>query len=131
MKTEQWTAALRSGKYPQGQNALCDGSRFCCLGVLAEEAGYGKVENNEGTFEYIFGLEDDQTVTEDAVIPHYLQKTILEDLNLRQSVGPASFDGEEYGTESLHTRLIIMNDNGVGFSTIADYVEKVVANGSR
>ncbi len=33
---EQWIAALRSGKYEQGQGALRDGDSFCCLGVLCD-----------------------------------------------------------------------------------------------
>jgi hypothetical protein len=30
----QWCAALRSGEYVQGKEALYDGEGFCCLGVL-------------------------------------------------------------------------------------------------
>ncbi len=40
---ERWVAALRSGKYKQGQGFLrrdtVDGVCHCCLGVLAEEEG--------------------------------------------------------------------------------------------
>lgn len=34
-KTEKkkWVAALRSGKYKQGQKALLKDDKFCCLGV--------------------------------------------------------------------------------------------------
>ncbi len=36
----QWVAALRSGEYPQGYNALrrTDTDTYCCLGVLCELA---------------------------------------------------------------------------------------------
>jgi hypothetical protein len=34
-----WTAALRSGKYKQGQKALKQGDKFCCLGVLCDISG--------------------------------------------------------------------------------------------
>lgn len=31
---EKWLAALRSGQYKQGAEALCSEGRYCCLGVL-------------------------------------------------------------------------------------------------
>jgi hypothetical protein len=34
----QWTAALRSGKYPQGRSVLRKDDELCCLGVLCELA---------------------------------------------------------------------------------------------
>ncbi len=33
---EMWVEALRSGKYQQCPGVLCDGHRYCCLGVLCE-----------------------------------------------------------------------------------------------
>lgn len=33
-----WIAALRSGKYEQGNGWLNAGNKFCCIGVLAEAA---------------------------------------------------------------------------------------------
>lgn len=33
---EQWIAALKSGKYPQGRSCLQDKGKYCCLGVLCE-----------------------------------------------------------------------------------------------
>lgn len=39
-----WLAALRSGDYPKGENALRNTTGFCCLGVLcdlhAKETGH-------------------------------------------------------------------------------------------
>ncbi len=32
----QWVAALRSGKYEQTTERLCDDDGYCCLGVLAD-----------------------------------------------------------------------------------------------
>ena len=34
----QWTAALRSGNYKQGQRNLRKNNQFCCLGVLCDLA---------------------------------------------------------------------------------------------
>lgn len=31
---ERWIKALRSGKYTQGYGVLCDGNKYCCLGVI-------------------------------------------------------------------------------------------------
>jgi hypothetical protein len=36
----KWLAALRSGKYQQGEGALNKDGKFCCLGVLCDVAGY-------------------------------------------------------------------------------------------
>lgn len=35
-RVTRWTAALRSGKYRQGENQLRVGDRFCCLGVACD-----------------------------------------------------------------------------------------------
>lgn len=31
---KKWVQALRSGEYEQGKQYLCDGTKYCCLGVL-------------------------------------------------------------------------------------------------
>jgi hypothetical protein len=53
----RWTAALRSGDYPQGANALRRHDRWCCLGVLcdlAEKAGVttGRPNGELGSWTY-------------------------------------------------------------------------------
>lgn len=40
---EKWLAALRSGEFRQGREALCVADSFCCLGVLQMVVD-GKVE---------------------------------------------------------------------------------------
>lgn len=37
---QKWLNALRSDKFKQGQGALCEHGRYCCLGVLAEVTGH-------------------------------------------------------------------------------------------
>jgi len=127
MKAAEWTAALRSGKYEQGQNALCDGSAFCCLGVLAEVAGFEKVVDPEfQVVEYLFSKDGiGEAEREEAVIPYSLQQTILEDLDLRVRVPTAEIDGQTFHADDLHSRLINMNDSGVTFDQIADYIDGV------
>lgn len=127
MKAAEWTAALRSGKYEQGQNALCDGSAFCCLGVLAEVAGFEKVVYPEFQIvEYLFSKDGiGEIEREEAVIPPSLQRTILEDLDLRMPVPTVEIDEQTFSAEDLHSRLISMNDNGLTFDQIADYIDEV------
>ena len=36
---DKWCAALRSGRYEQGADALCWHGSYCCLGVLGAELG--------------------------------------------------------------------------------------------
>ena len=56
---DKWVAALRSGKYQQGQNSLCHRKKYCCLGVLAEVVGPGLVPISFGTQSY--GVRDELT----------------------------------------------------------------------
>ena len=95
-----WVAALRSGNYEQGKEALQDGNCYCCLGVLcmvAEKEGVELVRNSYVTSKGdLFGVEiGDQDRVEE-----------WSDL-----------------TDTAH--LISMNDDiGNNFNEIADYIEK-------
>jgi hypothetical protein len=126
MKTSEWVKALRSGDYEQGQEYLCRGGKFCCLGVLCEIQELQK-QNVEGNIYYVFeGLKTASGGTrslQQSVIPQSSQPTILEDLNLRQTV-----EDEDGDKRTLHTHLICMNDAGKTFDEIADYIEGVMAS---
>lgn len=125
MKAAEWVKALRSGDYEQGQDYLCRDGKFCCLGVLCEIQELPK-EVVEGDIYYVFeGLESYATkrALQQSAIPAAARATILEDLNLRQTVTDEVGDGR-----SLHTHLICMNDEGKSFTEIADYIEGVVAD---
>jgi hypothetical protein len=104
----EWTSALRSGDYAQGQNVLCrvddDGSHeYCCLGVLADilvKHGNGIWQNPlEGEQELRFQQNPDDEfigVLPSSLIPSHAQNNVL----------------------------IRMNDNqGADFDTIADKIE--------
>jgi hypothetical protein len=43
-----WIAALRSGDYQHGKGALCQDSKYCCLGVLHDIIGEEWVSENDG-----------------------------------------------------------------------------------
>ena len=103
-----WVAALRSGEYLQGKGALratCpEQDKFCCLGVLCDVVG--------GT--WIGGS------------PYYkrFQQTgggepakLLLPLELQTDLGISSADQD---------KLAKMNDSGVLFSEIADWIERTL-----
>lgn len=135
MKTSEWTAALRSGQYTQGRSYLCDGTNYCCLGVLAEEAGVEKLQSDDGIRAPIYRFTDPE---DDALhyrsrtsIPQAVARTILEDQDLehRLTDEPTMTSSEglsfTYGESSLMGRLMSMNDDGFTFQEIADYIDQV------
>jgi hypothetical protein len=112
---KRWVAALRSGKYKQGKNALCstepDGMdpTFCCLGVLldTEWDGYwvpavGCVLDGRLCWA-IDGLAI-------LVIPHTAQSML-------GISGGGEFD-------NALRPLAYYNDTGASFEQIADLIEK-------
>ncbi len=71
----QWVAALRSGKYQQGDSALKADNKFCCLGVLCElyakthsEARWDKnVDYEKETFVDATGRKSDNVLSDDVI----------------------------------------------------------------
>lgn len=53
---EEWIAALRSGEYEQGQNALYDpkSNRYCCIGVLIKINGLPLKPQSDWIGEYMW-----------------------------------------------------------------------------
>lgn len=106
---DQWCAALRSGRYIQGFGYLIAEGRYCCLGVLAELAGY-KDES----------LQDGENPPQDLTQIH------RDDL-----LGPWSsptdarvFSVTDSTTHTtLQRKLAAMNDSGDSFTAIADWIE--------
>lgn len=139
MKTEAWLNALRSGTYGQAKEALADGNgNYCCLGVLCEISGLPvEVEdlgNGEKYVQYLFETPEDfqraynaKPISKaDSTLPYFASTNLLEDLDLNEKVD-ALEDGPE-GTDvvqSLHDRLMHLNDGGWTFREIADYIAAV------
>jgi hypothetical protein len=109
-----WIKALRSGDYDQGQNDICQDSKFCCLGVLADINGdldepialhsgvvVRKAKGSDSC--YFFHDEFDELGQP-------------EDEELRQLFV------DEYENQSLAE----MNDSGMSFEEIADVIEEHV-----
>lgn len=99
---EKWVAALRSGQYQQAQGMLRLDDKFCCLGVLCDVAGADNAAAGgrwtpTGCYTY-------QGESEEAVLP--------DGLRFRLGLSP---DDE--------IALFNMNDDGVSFEDIADFIE--------
>lgn len=99
----KWLEALRSGKYDQTSGQLRDGNCFCCLGVLCDIFNPKGWEISGGIYEWTFGVGPNEE-HEVGVLPFNFRIT--------------------YGIEGdIEARLIDMNDDGMPFLRIADYIE--------
>jgi hypothetical protein len=105
----KWTAALRSGEYEQGQNALRCGGKRCCLGVEA-----GVTEGYPG--------EDGLPWTYDGV-PDYLPEAVQEWAGL--PVGSPELLVTVYAGDvpELEGLAILNDDYNWDFGRIADAID--------
>lgn len=126
---KKWVAALRGGKYGQGQDALRNGDQFCCLGVACDlymqETGKGKwrkapelKELTRMTEPYRFTLGGPKNSS-----AYDLPERVREWLGLRTGVGSLSIEtGNELNIPG--STLADANDKGWKFQKIADLIEK-------
>lgn len=112
---QKWIDALRSGEYKQGQFCLCSEAdigqyAYCCLGVLAkvleDDFKIGKLDVTKKDGELDFNDLDVRTTY-----------SFFEFLPQFQS-GAVGLGSEDQAT------LADMNDNGITFNEIADYIEE-------
>ena len=87
----KWCKALKSGKYRQGEGALYENGRYCCLGVLR------------------------------TLMPKEFQQDSKVDENGTLNSKQLSWAGLHHSTQD---NLAEMNDCGIKFKAIADYIEK-------
>lgn len=108
---EKWVAALRSGEYRQGMNALRRGEQFCCLGVLCDLAvrDGAEVKAKPGTSD-----ADSTWVYDESV--GILPESVVAWAGL-DSLAPRV--ESPIGALSLPT----LNDGGYTFEQIADFIE--------
>lgn len=107
---KKWVEALRSGEYKQTDSVLCqrypDGSLgHCCLGVLCRLND--KVEVIEKDNELFFDAEK-------SVLPF----TVKNWAEMKTVDGNFDLEDNEFNS------LVEMNDDGVSFLEIADFIEK-------
>jgi len=103
---KRWTEALRSGEYEQGEMALCDNGKYCCLGVLCDLY----------KDEFKLNLQTYGTETEfdghSCSLPDVMQEAFgMTDLG-------------RYKTENGLEALAADNDCGKTFAEISDIIEQ-------
>jgi hypothetical protein len=120
---EKWLSALRSGEFAQGKNLLhkvdseTKEEKFCCLGVLCAIA----VKDEVIEAPELRGAPE---------VPHYeyAHSTAFLPREVREWSGIESDNGEyqeNYADGSyLLKSLVLLNDDGVPFSVIADVIER-------
>ena len=107
----QWIAALRSGKYSQGQHELrTPHDTFCCLGVLCDvinPSGWTRVPQNAAVGAIVAWRHEVGDGPDEAVGSH------------------TAVRGNAVGlSESFIGGLIAMNDSGSTFEEIADVLQR-------
>jgi hypothetical protein len=125
----KWVAALRSGKYEQGQYALnTDGEngKFCCLGVLCELAvEEGVVTRTQPWIDgEVINRKDYEYDHESGALP----RAVREWAGLKHSNPTTTVPGSEVyeGLNDTNTKLSLaeLNDNGKDFAYIASVIER-------
>jgi hypothetical protein len=108
---DKWLKALRSGEYKQGQNYLkqnCEVYRYCCMGVLVDIGLEGEWREILSSGRYKFypagENEDGRTFHEFINGQEYLDKLSI--------------------TMEQQKALANMNDDGIPFWQIADWIEE-------
>ena len=106
---DQWVVALRDEKYSQTSHTLHDTEGYCCLGVLADVAGCD-------WFRYDYN--DDIWESYDDFMKGYGNKfaTVIDKQESEEFLPYSILD------ETLQNTLSEMNDKGVSFSEIADWL---------
>jgi hypothetical protein len=103
----RWVAALRSGKYKQGQKVLRSAKdKFCCLGVLCDIKNPAQWDSGLCGYEFAGHV-------------HFVPSEIREWAGLPQSLG-----GAEVTINGTIDSLADHNDAGRTFAEIADAIEQ-------
>lgn len=112
---EKWVAALRSGQYTQGRNALqTEDHKFCCLGVLCD---LYRTETGRGEWKSDITFLGNTLPGVGFVDPtHGVPEFSREPETVRQWAGTVA--GNDMAM------LADMNDYGTSFEALADYIEK-------
>ena len=111
---QAWTAALRSGDYPQAVGTLCrqvgdSGLGYCCLGVVTQIG-------------IDLGVLDPETMHSETGL---LAPSAMRWMELRQhSKNPQVLVTRDPDTgEEMRRSLAALNDDRIPFDVIADYID--------
>lgn len=113
-RADELVAALRSGKYKQGTGKLRNptDNSFCCLGVACDISGLSNWVadnvNDDDKPRFYLGA---QTQLPPSVKDYF-------DFHSNEGAYSDSVSADDYRS------LIAMNDSGVPFAKIADFIEK-------
>lgn len=108
-----WTAALRSGKYPQVRGRLRTSEGFCCLGVYCDLA-----EPESWTSIHTFGPHERVSWWHN----FFSGTPVYENLAVHKALYQLyTISGVQIPVEDI---LIEMNDGGNSFTEIADWIEE-------
>jgi hypothetical protein len=106
----KWIAALRSGAYKQGREALRNDDEFCCLGVLCDvidQNGWENYQDDRVTTIALWKFANDEYETSFGENGPAVQLTGL--------------------SAEIQDKLIELNDKDrASFKQIADYIEEVL-----
>lgn len=105
---EKWLTALRSGEYVQTENALrhegCNGSSFCCLGVLTDILDPDGWEKGK-----IYGRRVHRFKGSKYENDSYPNQNAMKEVGLYKSTWK---------------KLAELNDDGMSFKEIANHIER-------
>lgn len=127
---KNWVAALRSGEYKQGTGAMCAYDNYCCLGVLCEVVGFEKRKapaTRRSGFPIAHLKRCDYDVTEvyEYKMPALDCDALMDPWN-GYSIQDLYFDKIIGKTTLSPHYLATLNDRGMPFVEIADYIESTI-----
>lgn len=117
-----WIEALLSGNYKQGRGHLHSIAgkehQFCCLGVLTHIAVNSGIdlENQRWT-------EDNETIVSYDGQDEFLPSDVMRWAGIRTDNGAFRYE-DEMG--QVDTSLVELNDQGVSFVELAEYIDKYI-----
>lgn len=117
---DEWLAALRSGKYKQGKDALRTAdNKFCCLGVycdILQEKGYGEWEVDYAAKKHRFKYKNCESIS---VLP----QSVVKIFGFKDTCGIGFVE-----TKTSNGDLTEFNDKGISFYNIAKIIEANTEN---
>lgn len=111
----KWVAALKSGKYKQGAGFLCEGGKYCCLGVLL------RIQN----------LLKDNFEKDDAILQVGPSFSILKETGQFPEgvVVKIASPLQSPRWNSTYSNLTGLNDSKISFSDIGDIIDQIWEDG--